>query len=87
MHLNQQLAVTLKLCAKLAGNCKDFDPEIFSCTTTQYLLGLHVRISGTLCILLVTVYLCAALLNTLCYPYNTPEHRRNTFLALYLAQG
>ena len=28
----------------------------------------------------------AALQNTLCYPCNTPEHRRNTFLGLYLAQ-
>ena len=29
----------------------------------------------------------AALLNTLRYPYNTPEHRRNAFPALNLAQG
>jgi len=33
------------------------------------------------------ISLNAALLNTLRYPYNTPEHRRNTFLALNLAQG
>ena len=31
------------------------------------------------------ISLHAALLNTLHYPYNTPEHRRrNTFLALYV---
>ena len=33
------------------------------------------------------ISLHAALLSTLRYPYNTPEHRRNTFLALYLVQG
>ena len=29
----------------------------------------------------------AVLLNTLRYLYNTPEHRRNAFLASYLSQG
>ena len=29
----------------------------------------------------------AALLNTLRYKYNTPEHRNNAFLALNLVQG
>ena len=33
------------------------------------------------------ISLHAALLSTLCYPYNTPEHQRNAFLALYLLQG
>ena len=33
---------------------------------------------------ILEISLNAALLNTLCYPYNTPEHRRNAFLALYL---
>ena len=29
-HLNQQLAVPLEpFCAKLLGNCKEFDPDIF----------------------------------------------------------
>ena len=31
------------------------------------------------------ISLHTALLNTLHYPYDTPEHRRNTFLALHLA--
>ena len=54
MHSNQQLATPFKrLCAKLLGDCKEFDPEIFSCTTSQYLLGWHLKISGALCILLV----------------------------------
>ena len=33
---------------------------------------------------LFKISLHAALLNTLHYAYNTPEHRRNTFLALYI---
>ena len=84
--------------------------NFFSSTTTQYLLGRHLKLSGTLYILLVIfscfrrkkcalkrrifnsspifeISLNAALLNTLHYPYNTPEHRRNAFLALNLAQG
>ena len=49
-HFNQQLAAPLKrFCAKLLSDCKEFDPEIFSCTTSQYVLGRHVKISGTLC--------------------------------------
>ena len=38
-------------CAKLLGNCKEFDPECFSWTTSRYLLGRHINIFG---ILLVT---------------------------------
>ena len=54
MHSNQQLATPFKrLCAKLLGDCKEFDPEIFSCTTSQYLLGRHLEISVALCILFV----------------------------------
>ena len=114
-HSNQQLAAPLeRFCAKLLGDCKVFDPEFFSCTTSRYLLGWHLEVSGALCILFVIfveIYNCfrrkkcaseritfdsspvfeisfsAALLNTLCYPYNTLEHISNAFLALYLAQG
>ena len=51
---NQQLAAPLKrFCAKLLGDSKEFDPEIFSCSTSRYLLGQHLKISGALCILLV----------------------------------
>ena len=32
------LKVTIN-CTKLLGDCKEFDPEILSCTTTRYLLG------------------------------------------------
>ena len=49
MHLNQQLAAQLKHSA----NCKEVDPKIFLCTTTQYLLGQHIKISGDLCIIFV----------------------------------
>ena len=99
-HSNQQLAAPLeRFCAKLLGDCKEFDPEIFSCTTSRYLLGRHVKIAGALCIHFVIfvgiltafgvrnalrsvessiqvqfIYVHAALLNTLRYPYNTPEH-------------
>ena len=53
-HSNQQLAAPLeRFCAKLLGDCKEFDPEFFSCTTSQYLLGRHLEISGALCVLLV----------------------------------
>ena len=39
-HSNQQLTALLKhCCAKLLSDCKEFDPEICSCTTSQYLLG------------------------------------------------
>ena len=114
-HSNQQqLAAPLeRFCAKLLGDCKEFDPETFSCTTSRYLLGRHLKVSGALCILLVIfvgiycfrrkkcasdritfdsspifeISSSAALLNTLYYPYNRPEHRRNASLALYLAQG
>ena len=42
MHSNQQLATPLeRFCAKLLGDCKEFDPEFFSCTTSWYLLGPH----------------------------------------------
>ena len=55
-HLNQQLATLLEhFCAKLLGECKDFNPEIFSCTTTWYLIGQHVKISGSLCIIFVEI--------------------------------
>ena len=55
-HSNQQLAVPLeRFCAKLLGDCKDFDPENLSCTTSRYLLSRHVKISGTSCILLVII--------------------------------
>ena len=33
------------------------------------------------------ISLNAALINTLRYPYNTPEHEKNAFLALNLVQG
>ena len=51
----QQLAALFEhFCAKLLSDCKEFNPEFFSCTTTRYLLGQHVKISGAfLCILLV----------------------------------
>ena len=53
-HSNQQLAALLKcLCDKLFGDCKEFDREVFSCTTSRYLLRQHMKISGALCILLV----------------------------------
>ena len=53
-HSNQQLAALFEcFCAKLLGDCKKFDPKIFSCTTSRYLLGWHLEISGALCILLV----------------------------------
>ena len=53
-HSNQRLAAPLeRFCAKLLGDCKEFDPEIVSSTTSRYLLGRHVKISGALCILLV----------------------------------
>ena len=49
MHLNQQLVPLLEqFCAKLLGNCKEFDLESFSCATTQYLLGRHAKISANL---------------------------------------
>ena len=58
VHLNWQLAAPREhFCAKLLSNRKKFDPEIFSCTTTRYLLGWHVKISGALCILLGKIYL------------------------------
>ena len=48
-HSKQQLAAPLKrFCAKLLGDCQEFDPEIFSCTTLRYLLGRHLKISGAL---------------------------------------
>ena len=54
-HSSQQLATPLKcFCAKLLGDCKEFGSwNFFSCTTSRYLLGWHLKISGTLCILLV----------------------------------
>ena len=53
-HSNQQLAAPLeRLCAKLLGDSKDFNPEFFSCTTSQYLLGWHLEISAVLYILFV----------------------------------
>ena len=55
MHSNRQLAALLKrFCAKLLGDCKEFDPEFFSCTTSQYLhlLGRHLN---ALCILFVEI--------------------------------
>ena len=53
-YSNKQLAAPLeRFCAKLLGDCKEFDPEIFACTTSRYFLGRHLEISGTLCILLV----------------------------------
>ena len=53
-HLNQQLATLFeRFCAKLFSNCEEFDPEFFSCITSLHLLGWHMKISGTLCILLV----------------------------------
>ena len=53
-HSNQQLAAPLeRFCAKLLVDCKKFDPEFFSCTTSRYLLGRHLKIPGALCILLV----------------------------------
>ena len=43
-HSNQQLAALLKrFCAKLPGDCKEFDPEILSCTSSRYLLGQHLE--------------------------------------------
>ena len=46
-HSNKQLAALLKrFCAKSLGDCKEFDPEIPSCTTSRYLLGRHMKISG-----------------------------------------
>ena len=33
------------------------------------------------------ISLSATLLNTLCYLCNTPEHRNNAFLGMYLVQG
>ena len=43
MHSNQQLATLHEhFCAKLLSNCKEFDPEIFSCTTTHAHLANHV---------------------------------------------
>ena len=54
MDSNQQLAAPLEhFRAKLLGNRKKFDLEFFSCTTTRYLLGWHLKVSGALCILLV----------------------------------
>ena len=51
---NQELAAPPEcFCAKLLCNCKEFDPEIFSCTTSRYLVRWHLKISGALCILLV----------------------------------
>ena len=35
------------------SDCKEFDLEIFSCTTRQFLLGQYLEIFGTSCILLV----------------------------------
>ena len=53
MHSNQQLVTPLeRFCAKLLSDCEEFDPEIFSCTTSWYLLGRHLKIHGALCILL-----------------------------------
>ena len=55
IHSNQQLAIQLEhFCTKLLSDCKDFNPEIFSCTTSRYLLGQDVKISGASCTLLVT---------------------------------
>ena len=52
--MNRQLAAPLKhFCGNIVGDYKKLKPEIFSCTTPQYLLGWHVKISGSLCILLV----------------------------------
>ena len=36
-HLNQQLAAPLEhFCAKLLGDCKEFDPDILSCITAVF---------------------------------------------------
>ena len=54
MHSNQQLAAPLEhFCAKLLGDCKEFDPEIFPALRSRYLLGQHLELSGALSILLV----------------------------------
>ena len=57
--LNQQLALLREhFCAKLLSNYKEeFDPEIFSCITTQYLLGRHLEIFGTLGIYFIRTFL------------------------------
>ena len=56
-HSNQQLAVPHEhFCAKLHSDYKDFNPEIFSCSTTRYLLVRHLEIFGTLGILLVIFF-------------------------------
>ena len=48
-----QFAALLEpFCSKLIGNCTEFNPEIFSRTTTRYSLGWHIKICGILCILL-----------------------------------
>ena len=44
-RLNQKLSVPLEhFCAKVLGNCKKCDPEMFSCTTTWYFQGQHVKL-------------------------------------------
>ena len=54
MPSNQQLAAPLEhFCAKLLSDCKEFNPGPFSCTTSLYLLGRHLKISGALRTLLV----------------------------------
>jgi len=53
-HSNQQLAVPREhYCTKLLSNYREFDPKLFSCTTTRYLLDRHLEIFGALGILLV----------------------------------
>ena len=55
---NQQLAALHEhFCGKLLSDYKEFDPEMFSCTTTQYLLGQHLKLFCALGILLVITYL------------------------------
>ena len=52
MHLNQLLAAPLEhFCVKLLGDCKEFNPKFFPCTTSY--IGRHVKINGALCILLL----------------------------------
>ena len=48
-HSNWQLATLSEhFCAKLLSDYKEINPEFFSCTTTQYLVGQHLKIFGAL---------------------------------------
>lgn len=61
-HSNQQLDTPHEhFCAKLLSNYKELEPELFSCTTTPYLLGRQFKIFSALGILLAIftrTYLC-----------------------------